>query len=214
MVKVLLAKPVYKLGETGEVVDVAAGYARNYLFPKQLAVQPTEHNVRALQKAKIAREAELREREEQAKLVQEKLEGATFNFERTASEEGSLYGSVRQQDIVAAVAELTEFDLERDRVKLSSPIDTVGTFPVVVNLYKDINANVTVVVEADNVEAVAEDEAAEDAVADDTVAQGAVAEAATIEDDAADAIDDSPVEVSDEEAKGQEETAEEGDVAA
>lgn len=194
MVKVLLAKPVYKLGETGEVVDVAAGYARNYLFPKQLAVQPTEHNVRALQKARIAREAELREREEQAKLVQEKLEGATFNFERTASEEGSLYGSVRQQDIVAAVAELTEFALERDRVKLSGPIDTVGTFPVVVNLYKDINANVTVVVEADGVEAPAEE--------------------AVIEADAADAIDDSPVEISDEEAKGQEETAEEGDVAA
>ncbi len=197
MVKVLLAKPVNKLGETGEVVEVSAGYARNYLIPNRFAVQPTEHNLRSLQKAKIAREAELREREEQAKIVQGQLDGETFSFERTASAEGTLYGSVRLEDIAAAVAEKTNFELERDRIKLSGPIDTVGNFEVVISLYKNINAKVKVIVTADGVEAPAE------AVAEEV-----------IEDPAAEAIDDSPVEVSAEEVNGQEETAEEGDVAA
>jgi len=203
MVKVLLAKPVNKLGETGEVVEVSAGYARNYLFPKRFAVQPTEHNLRALQKAKIARDAELREREEQAKIVQGKLDGETFSFERTASAEGTLYGSVRLEDIAAAVVEKTSFELERDRVKLDGPIDTVGKFKVVISLYKNINATVNVIVTADGVEMPAEEAVADEAIAEEST-----------EDLAAEAIDDSPVDVSAEEVNGQEETAEEGDVAA
>ncbi len=105
--KVLLAQPVENLGETGEIVEVKAGYARNYLYPKKLAVEPTEHNAQSLQKAKLAREVELREREEQARVVKAQLDGQTFTFQRTAHEEGALYGSVRMEDIAAAIAERT-----------------------------------------------------------------------------------------------------------
>jgi len=148
--KVLLAKPVDKLGETGEVVEVAAGYARNYLFPKRFAVEPTPHNVKALEKATLEREAELRNREEAAKALKTQLDGATFTFQRTAQEGGHLYGSVRLEDIATAVAEKTGHELERDRVKLEAPIETVGTFHVTLSLYKDITSEVTVVVEAEN----------------------------------------------------------------
>lgn len=145
--KVLLAKPVEKLGETGEVVDVAAGYARNYLFPKKLALEPTPHNIKQLEKAKVARQVELREREEQAEALKQQLENMTFTFQRTAQAEGKLYGSVRPEDIVAAIQEQTGQHLERDRIHLESAIDSLGKFSVTINLYKDISTKVKVLVE-------------------------------------------------------------------
>jgi len=147
--KVLLAKPVEKLGETGEVVEVARGYARNYLFPQRLAVDPTPHNVKRLEKHKRAREAELRDREQSAKVLQKQLEGSSFTFQRTAQEEGKLYGSVRLEDIVAAIEEKTGQALERDRVKLEAPIENVGSYNVTINVYKDLHAQINVVVEAE-----------------------------------------------------------------
>lgn len=149
--KVLLAQPVENLGETGEIVEVKAGYARNYLYPQKLAVEPTAHNAQGLQKAKIAREAELRDREEKAKVLKAQLDGQTFTFQRTAQEEGVLYGSVRMEDIASAIAERTGHALERDRVRLGAPLDHVGTYPVKVSIYKDIISKITVVVEAENV---------------------------------------------------------------
>lgn len=163
--KVLLTRPVDKLGETGEIVEVAPGYARNYLLPKGLALEPTPHNVKRLEKARLAREAELRTREEQARKLHEQLDGQSFVFRRTAQEEGKLYGSVRPEDIVAAVEERTGFHLERDRVKLGEALDAVGTFPVTLNLYKDIHATIQVVVEAEGLapaEGSLEEEAAQE----------------------------------------------------
>lgn len=147
--KVLLTQPVEKLGEVGEVVEVAPGYARNYLLPKGIALEPTPHNIKHLEKAKLARQAELRNREEQAQALKEQLEGLTLIFRRTAQEEGKLYGSVRLEDLIAAIEEKTGQHLERDRIKLEAPIEAVGTFPVTLALYKDIVAHIQVVVEAD-----------------------------------------------------------------
>ena len=145
--KVLLAQPVEKLGETGEVVDVASGYARNYLFPKKLALEPTPHNIRQLEKAKVARQGELRQREDQAEAIKRQLEGMTFTFQRTAQAEGKLYGSVRPEDIASAIQEQTGHRIERDRIRLEAAIDTLGKFSVTINLYKDISSKIKVLVE-------------------------------------------------------------------
>lgn len=156
--KVLLAKPVDKLGETGEIVEVARGYARNYLFPQKFAVEPTAHNVKRLEKPKLEREAELRNREEQAQALKQQLDGMTFAFQRTAQEGGKLYGSVRLEDIVSAIEKKTGHQLERDRVKLAGPIESLGQFTVPVTLYKEITTEIKVVVEEDNAPAAAKQE--------------------------------------------------------
>lgn len=145
--RVLLAQPVEKLGETGEVVDVASGYARNYLFPKKLALEPTPHNIRQLEKAKLARQGELRQREEQAQVLKQQLQDMTFTFQRTAQAEGKLYGSVRPEDIATAIQEQTGHHIERDRIHMEAAIDTLGKFSVTINLYKDISTKVKVLVE-------------------------------------------------------------------
>jgi len=92
--KVLLKEKIEKLGERGEIVDVAPGHARNYLLPKNLAVRATEGNFRQLEmeRAKIAKRAA----EEQAELQKrcEQLEGMSCTVNVTASPEGHLYGSV------------------------------------------------------------------------------------------------------------------------
>lgn len=143
-VQVLLTQPVEKLGEPGDVVEVAPGYARNYLLPKGLAVEPTPHNVERLRKIREQRLAELRSREEQARALKEKLEGAVLTFYRKVHDEEKLYSSVRPEEIVAQIEERFGVRLERDRVQLERPIETVGRHPVTLTLYKDITAEVTI----------------------------------------------------------------------
>lgn len=143
--KVLLIQPVEKLGDVGDVVEVADGYARNYLLPKGLAVEPTEHNLARYAKIKERRLAELRNREEQAKILKEKLDGAVFEFVREAHE-GKLYGSVRKEDILARIQEEFGVELEKGRIELEHPIEEVGEYQVRIGLYGDISAEVRVVV--------------------------------------------------------------------
>ncbi len=145
--KVLLIQPVEKLGDVGDVVEVADGYARNYLLPRGLAVEPTEHNLARYAKIKEQRLAELRNREEQAKILKEKLDGAVFEFVREARE-GKLYGSVRKEDILARVQEEFGVELEKGRIELEHPIEEVGEYQVRIGLYGDISAEVRIVVKA------------------------------------------------------------------
>ena len=93
--KVLLTTTVERLGHVGQVVTVADGYARNYLLPRGLAVEPTEHNVAQFAKERAAHEAELLQREEKARVLRDKLADVTLRFERKAHDDDRLYGSVR-----------------------------------------------------------------------------------------------------------------------
>ncbi|MFQ6090977.1 MAG: 50S ribosomal protein L9, partial [Candidatus Bipolaricaulia bacterium] len=100
--KVLLIQPVEKLGDIGDVVTVADGYARNFLLPKGLAVEPTGHNLKQYLKFKLAREKELQSREERARALREQLDGLVLKFVREAHGK-RLYGSVRKEDIAEAI---------------------------------------------------------------------------------------------------------------
>jgi len=142
--KVLLVKTVERLGHVGEVVTVADGYARNYLFPQRLGVEPTEHNVTQYAKERAAHEAELLKREEKALLVRGKLADQKLTFERKAHDDDRLYGSVRAEDIVAQIEELVGEQIESSRVHLDTPIETLGAHSVTIALYKDISAEVRI----------------------------------------------------------------------
>jgi large subunit ribosomal protein L9 len=145
--KVLLIQPVEKLGDIGDVVTVADGYARNYLLPKGLAVEPTEHNLRQYLKFKLAREAELKSREEKAQELKERLDGLTLKFVRPSHGE-QLYGSVRKEDIAERIKEELGEEVEKGKIELERPFEQVGTYPVKIGLYGDIAAEIQVEVEA------------------------------------------------------------------
>ena len=150
--KVLLASNVENLGHVGEIVDVADGYARNYLLPKGLAVEPTEHNLARFAKERAAHEAELLQREEKAVLLRGKLADQMLVFERKAHDDDRLYGSVRTEDITAQIEELLGEHIETSRVQLDHPIETLGPHSVTISLYGDIAVNVRVQVNEEGAE--------------------------------------------------------------
>jgi large subunit ribosomal protein L9 len=136
--KVLLTTTIDKLGHVGEVVNVAAGYARNYLFPRGLATEPTEHNIARFAKEKAAHDAEMLKREEKARALRDKLADQTVVFVRKAHGDRRLYGSVRAEDIAAQAATLCGEAIEPSRIRMEAPIETLGPHAVTVSLYKDI----------------------------------------------------------------------------
>lgn len=142
--KVLLTSTIEKLGHVGEVVEVAEGYARNYLYPRGLAMEPTAHNVGKFAKERAAHEAELQKREEKAKALRNQLADQTFVFVRKAHGDQRLYGSVRMEEIAAQIAACCGETIEPSRIRSLSPIDTLGPHTVTVTLYKDITADVRV----------------------------------------------------------------------
>jgi large subunit ribosomal protein L9 len=142
--KVLLTETVERLGHVGEVITVADGYARNYLFPRGLAIEPTEHNVAQFAKQRAAHEAELMKREEKALKLRDKLADQTLTFERKAHDDDRLYGSVRAEDIAAQIQELVGEHIEAARIHIAAPIETLGAHAVTLTLYKDITVDVRI----------------------------------------------------------------------
>ena len=148
--RVLLTTTVEKLGHVGEIVTVADGYARNFLFPRKLAIEPTEHNIARFAKEREAHQAELLKREEKARYLQDKLGDQVLVFERKAHDDDRLYGSVRPDDIVTRIEELVGEHIETSRVHME-PIETLGAHAVTVNLYRDISVDIRVRVDEEGV---------------------------------------------------------------
>ena len=143
---VLLTETIDRLGHVGEVVSVADGYARNYLFPRGLAIEPTEHNIAQYAKARAAHEAEMMKREEKARLLRDKLADQMLTFARKADNE-HLFGSVSAKDIVAKIEEMTGEHIEASRVHMEGPIETLGPHAATVALYKDITVDIRIQVD-------------------------------------------------------------------
>ncbi len=141
--EVILREDVEKLGTRGQLVKVAAGYARNYLLPKRLAVAATESNKKIVEQE---RQAHLRK---DAKLAGEATElgkliaGAAITIKAKAGENDQLFGSVTAQDIAHAL-EAQKFNVDRKKIVLDEPIRTLGEHKVVVKLHRDVSVEVPV----------------------------------------------------------------------
>ncbi len=158
--KLLLHEDIPKLGYFGEVVDVKDGYARNYLIPQGLAVEPTEENVKAIE-AERARKSEERRmvREELVKTC-EVVNGQSVVIRALANDMGHLFGSVAEKDIAEALQEKS-FSVQAKHVQLGEHLRMVGDHAVTLRFAEDITAEITVKIirpeeEADESEATAE----------------------------------------------------------
>ncbi len=145
--KVVLIKDVEKLGKEGDVVEVKPGYARNYLFPKKLAVDATPANLKLAEKKREQRLKREREKIEHMKSLAEKLSGMKLTFYKKAGEKNRLFGSVTSKDIVEALQNTYNIELDKKSIHLEHPIKELGSFEVEVHLYEDINTKIEVVVE-------------------------------------------------------------------
>lgn len=142
--KVLLTEEVEDLGMTGDVVDVADGYARNYLLPTRKAVEPTEANKKKYEKVRKKIKKKIEKRRDQAEDAATKLDGLIVDITRKAQEEGNLYGSVRKEDIISLVEEEVGIELGTDQIDLEKPIEKTGDHKVDLRLYEDIGATLRV----------------------------------------------------------------------
>ena len=142
--RVVLRDDVESLGKKGDLVDVADGYARNYLVPRGLAMKATRGVVAQSESMRRSREArEVRERAAAEALVP-KLAAQRITVSARAGEAGKLFGSVTSADVVAAIQEQTGIELDRKDVELAESIREVGAYDVEVKLGAGIEATVGV----------------------------------------------------------------------
>lgn len=171
--KLLLTRTVEHLGIVGDVVEVAPGYARNYLLPRRMATAPTESNMRAVAEAR--RQAELELAKERALLegLAKRLEGVEVTIRARANEAGVLYGSVGKREIADALGE-EGFGIAPDKVVLRDPLRQLDKFEVVIRLAEDLKPEIKVWVVREKSEDEAETEetegATEEASANDDAA--------------------------------------------
>jgi large subunit ribosomal protein L9 len=143
--RVVLQKPVEKLGDPGDVVDVADGYARNYLVPRGLAIKAHKgaaKQAESLQRAHATRVS--RQKAEFEAVASKLISGGPIRVSARAGEEGKLFGSVTAADLAQAIAEQAGVEVDRKDVHLDEPIRSLGTHEVRVHLFAEIDPVVTV----------------------------------------------------------------------
>jgi large subunit ribosomal protein L9 len=140
--EIILREDIEKLGSRGDVVNVAPGYARNFLLPRRKAVPATDSNKKIVEQerqAHLRRDAKLVEESQQ---LAQLLNAVTLTIARKAGENDHLFGSVTAADIGDALA-AQKFTVDRRKIQLDEPIRTLGDYKVPVRLHRDVTAEVT-----------------------------------------------------------------------
>jgi large subunit ribosomal protein L9 len=149
--RVILTADLKGKGKKGDMINVADGYARNYLIPRGLAMEATEGKLRDLREVKQA-EAKRKEREkEEAEQLAERLSTAGIVLKARAGEKGRLFGSITNKDIAEALSSLAGEEIDKKKIELEEPIRALGEYRVNVKLYAGVlqTIKVTVVPEGD-----------------------------------------------------------------
>jgi large subunit ribosomal protein L9 len=142
--KLILTDDVSELGKRGDVVDVADGYARNFLLPKRKAIKANDG---ALAQAESIREARVeteRRAKEAAENIATQLVGSRVVLAAQAGDEGQLYGSVGVGDIVEGIKRFTGIELERSNIDIPTPIKAIGLHEITVNVHPEVEFPLTV----------------------------------------------------------------------
>lgn len=146
--KIILLKDVDKLGKAGDLVDAKVGYARNFLFPKKVAIEATEENLATWKEQKAQEEADEKERIAGAEALKEKLEGIQVKLQAKTGEGGRLFGAITSKDIAAEIEKLIGEKIDKKKIELKDNIKSIGELSVPVKVYGDVVADVKVLVES------------------------------------------------------------------
>jgi large subunit ribosomal protein L9 len=142
-IEVILKEHVEHLGSRGEIVKVADGYARNFLFPRKLALAVTDENKRQIERERAKAEAREAEEREVAEALVRRLEALDISIARRVGDQETLYGSVTSADIADAL-QAQQFTVDRRKIQLPDPIKALGEHTVPVKLHRDITAQLKV----------------------------------------------------------------------
>ncbi|MFW5998833.1 MAG: 50S ribosomal protein L9 [Halanaerobiaceae bacterium] len=147
--EIILKEDVENLGSAGEIVEVADGYARNYLLPRKMAVTATKQKKKEIEKIKEKQRKKEQEKRGEAEQTADELSDKKYVFSVKAGEQGRLFGSVTSNDI-AGKLEKDGYDIDKREIELDGNIKSLGVHKVPVKIYDDIYAEIKVeVVEAE-----------------------------------------------------------------
>lgn len=145
--EVILLERVENLGYVGDKVRVKDGYARNYLFPRKKALRATTQNIAVFEEKKAHIEQENAAKRAEAETKAKSIESTFITLIEQAGDDGRLFGSVRRQDVAAALAEVTETEiLDRSAIALKAPIKEIGAFNIAVYLHPEVKATIHAIV--------------------------------------------------------------------
>lgn len=145
--RVILKAEVRGLGRTGEIKDVADGYARNYLLPKGLAIEATGGTLKLLAQERESEKTKKDRAHQEAEALATRLRDVTLVFKLKAGEQGKTFGSVTAKEVADALKKEVKAEIDKTKVVLHEPLRSLGVHTVEVRLLSDVRANVTVAIE-------------------------------------------------------------------
>ena len=140
--KLILNSDVTKLGRKGDIVDVAKGYARNYLLPKNLAIVATDSNISIAEKIQEKRIAEITESEELAESIKVALADAHLVIPQKSTDEGTLYAAVANKEIVEVIEKFSGFKIEENQIELNDQVKEIGLHNIKIQISEDVDFDV------------------------------------------------------------------------
>jgi large subunit ribosomal protein L9 len=144
--KVILKENMDNLGYIGDVVEVNKGYARNFLFPRGLAMEYTSGNLKSMEHLK-QKEWEKRNREIlEAKELADKLNNLDIVFKAKAGKDGKLFGSITNKDIAQYLMDNYQIEVDRKKIEYDDTMKKIGDYPVSIRLHKEVNARLNVII--------------------------------------------------------------------
>lgn len=142
--KVILLKDVKGLGKAGDLANAKDGYARNFLFPKGLAIEATKSNLEKWKKDMEKKKQREKEEYEKALKLKEKIESITVTIKSKAGERGKLFGSITSKDISEALKKQHKINIDKRKIEMKDNIKSLGTTSVEVKVYTEISATLKV----------------------------------------------------------------------
>ncbi|KRQ85971.1 50S ribosomal protein L9 [Caloramator mitchellensis] len=146
--KVILNADVKGVGKKGDVVNVSDGYARNFLFPRNLAIEATEGSLRQVQAQKAMEEQKKKEELQKAKELAKKISELTVELTVKAGENGKLFGSITSKDIAEQLKKQHGIEIDKKKIELDDAIKMAGVYNVEIKVYPEVSAKLKVNIKA------------------------------------------------------------------
>lgn len=147
--KVILKQDVNKLGASGDLVEIADGYARNFLFPRNLAEEATPERMKEWKDKEAARKKKEIRLEKEARELQKKLSGRAVKVKASIGDTGRLFGSVTAANVAESIAAQLGVEVEKKNLRMPDAVKQIGNYPFTVRLHPGIEAEMTLIVEGE-----------------------------------------------------------------
>ena len=147
--KVILLENLIKIGSIGDIIDVKRGFARNYLISNKKALYASKENIKEVERIKIELNKKDQEKKKIAKNLYEKINKKEYLINKLSTENNELYGSVKPTEISKLILETDKQEIKPSLIQLKEEIKSLGTFKIKVNLHSDIQAEISIKVEAE-----------------------------------------------------------------